>query len=158
MIDSLREEMAFGPKMTASERQQRLIEDFLLLEDSFERFQLIIETGPSQSEVLPERFRTDSNLVPGCVSRVWLAVWQGCGATFEVRVDSESPALKSIGSLYCRIYSGSTGEDILNTEPDFVRKLEIDRHLTPTRLRGLCRLREKLVGSVREMAGASRVE
>ena len=144
--------------MTASERQNCLIEDFLLIEDSFERFQLIVETGASQSEGLPESFRTEDNLVRGCVSRVWLAVWPGSGATYEVRTDSESPAMKSIAALFCRIYSGSTCEDILKTEPDFIARLEIDRHLTPTRLRGLCRLRESLVGLVRHMAGVARIE
>ncbi|HQW27538.1 MAG: SufE family protein [Verrucomicrobiales bacterium] len=158
MTDSLCEGMRIDSGMTAGERQQRLIEDFLLLEDSFERFQLIVETGAFQSEALPENLRTDENLVPGCVSRVWLAVWQGGAETFEVRADSESPALKSIAALFCRIYSGSTGEEIFSTEPDFIRKLEIDRHLTPTRLRGLSRLREKLVGSVRDMAGSAGIE
>lgn len=144
--------------MTASERQDLLVDDFLLLEDPFERFQLIVETAWSQSQSLPESLRTDDQLVPGCVSRVWLAVWRGSGSVFEVRADSESPALRSIAALFCRIYSGSTGEDILKTEPDFVQKLGIDRHLTPTRLRGLRRLREKLVEVVGKMAEPDRVD
>jgi len=134
--------------MTVSERQDLLVEDYLLIENSFERFQVLVDTAHTRLELYPEEFRNDDHLVPGCVSRVWLAVCGNEEGTFDVLLDSEAPALKSIGALFCRVYSGGSGADIVNTPPDFIERLSIDRHLTPTRLRGLRQIREILVERV----------
>lgn len=131
--------------MTAAQRQELLIEDYLLIPDARERFQWIVESGATGLAPFPEEDRRDENLVPGCVSRTWLSVRPGAGATVEVRIDSESPALAGIGGLLRRIYSGASAGEILETRPDFIERLGIDRHLTPTRLRGLGRLRATLV-------------
>lgn len=131
--------------MTAAERQDRLVEDFLHIEDPRERFQWIVETAAHSLETLAEADRIDENLVPGCVSRVWLALGPGPGGTLRVDIQSESPALHGIAALFHRIYSGATREEILSTEPHFLERLGLDRHLTPTRLRGLRKLRERIV-------------
>ena len=131
--------------MTARERQDRLVDDYGISGNSFERFQLIVDTAHSSLAPFPEDRRTDDRLVPGCVSRVWLAIAARGDGTFEVMIDSEAPALKSIGALFCRIYSGASRPEILETPPDFIDRLAIDRHLTPTRLRGLSQIRKTLV-------------
>ena len=131
--------------MTVKERQDRLVEDYGMIENSFERFQLIVDTAHSTLTPFPEELRTDDRLVPGCVSRVWLAVREGDSGHFEVLIDSEAPALKSIGALFCRVYSGAAGSEIAGTPPDFIERLAIDRHLTPTRLRGLSQIRRMLL-------------
>ncbi len=116
-----------------------------MIENSFERFQIIVDTAQATLAPFPEELRTDDRLVPGCVSRVWLAVREGDGGHFEVKIDSEAPALKSIGALFCRVYSGATGSEIIATPPNFIERLAIDRHLTPTRLRGLIQIRKMLL-------------
>jgi len=131
--------------MTVRERQNLLVEDYGVIEDSFERFQLIVDTAHNSLAPFPEELRTDDRLVPGCVSRVWLAVRETGAGHFEVMIDSEAPALKSIGALFCRVYSDAPGADIAGTPPDFIERLAIDRHLTPTRLRGLSQIRRTLV-------------
>jgi cysteine desulfuration protein SufE len=131
--------------MTARERQDLLVDDYGIIGNSFERFQLIVDTAHSSLAPFPEDLRTDDRLVPGCVSRVWLAIAGRGDGTFEVMIDSEAPALKSIGALFCRIYSGASRPEILETPPDFIDRLAIDRHLTPTRLRGLSQIRKTLV-------------
>ncbi len=131
--------------MTAADRQERLVEEYLLVEDPRERFQLIVETASAGMEPLAEEDRTETNLVPGCVSRVWLSVRARADVRLDVGIESESPALQGIAALYRRVYSGATPHEILATAPAFLERLGIDRHLTPTRLRGLRRLRERLV-------------
>lgn len=134
--------------MTAGDRQRELIEDFLLIGDPRERFQVIVETGSSRLEAFPDEFRNDDNLVPGCVSKVWMALWRREDGRIELRIDSESPALRSIAALFCRIYSGSPDREIIDTGPDFIEALKIDLNLTPTRMRGLRHLRQLIVESV----------
>ncbi len=138
--------------MTAEQRQDQIIEEYSLIPEARERFQLIVETAGSGSSV-PDSERCDANLVPGCVSRVWLSVLPRAGGTVEVMIESESPALSGIAGLFRRVYSGATPEEILATEPRFLEALAIDRFLTPTRLRGLRRLRERLVEKARDLSG-----
>lgn len=140
--------------MSASARQDLLVEEYGLIDDPRERFQIIVETAGGGSTPLLESERTKQNLVPGCVSKVWLALRPQGGGTVEVLIESESPALAGIAALFCRVYSGSNPTEILATEPNFIERLGIDRFLTPTRARGLRRLREMLVERVSELAEA----
>lgn len=141
--------------MTASERQSLLVENYGLIDDPRERFQLIVETGAGGAPSITDAERIETNLVPGCVSKVWLALRPRSDGTVDVLVESESPALAGIAALFCRVYSGSPPAEILATEPDFIERLGIDRHLTPTRARGLRRLREMLVERVKVLADAA---
>jgi len=135
--------------MTAEQRQDLIVEEYAVIADVRERFQVIVETAAASMRPFPDEERLDQNLVPGCVSRVWLAVRNKEDGSMDVWVESESPALRGIAALFCRIYSGAIAAEIVATEPDFVARLGIDRHLTPTRLRGLGRLRERLVEKAR---------
>lgn len=137
--------------MTAEQRQDQLIEEYLLIPEERERFQLIVETA-GKGASMPDPERCDANLIPGCVSRVWLSVLPDAGGRIGVMIESESPALSGIAGLFRRVYSGSTAGEILSTEPRFIEALGIDRFLTPTRLRGLRRLREVLVEKARNLA------
>jgi cysteine desulfuration protein SufE len=134
--------------MSTRARQEELIEDYLLIDNDRERFQLIVETAGASAKPYPEDFRTDSHLVPGCVSKMWLATRPTPEGAVELLIESESPALHSIGALFSRIYTDGSPQEILDTEPEFVERLGIDRHLTPTRLRGLRNLRRTLINSV----------
>lgn len=130
--------------MSVRERQQQLIEDYGVIPDPLERFQLIVESGGGSSDPFPEACRVDANLVPGCVSKVWVT-----GSLDEeildLRIDSEAPVLAAIGSLLCRLYSGAEVSEIIEVEPEFVTELDIDRNLTPTRLRGLGNIRKRII-------------
>ena len=51
--------------------QDEIIAEFCDFEDWLDRYQLLIDLG-SEQEQLPEEYKTDSNLIEGCQSRVWL--------------------------------------------------------------------------------------
>ena len=141
--------------MSASARQDLLVEEYGLIDDPRERFQIIVETAGGGAATLLDTERTGENLVPGCVSKVWLAVRPQAGGSVEVVIESESPALAGVAALFCRVYSGSSPAEIVSTAPDFIERLGIDRFLTPTRARGLKRLREMLVERARALEDAA---
>jgi cysteine desulfuration protein SufE len=130
--------------MSVIARQEELIEDYGIIPDPLERFQLIVESGGGKAEPFPEEFRTEENLVPGCVSKVWVT-GSVKGIILDLRIDSEAPALAAIGTLLCRLYSGAEVSEIITIEPRFIEELGIDRNLTPTRLRGLGNIRRRIV-------------
>lgn len=133
--------------MSLAEKQQLLIDDYLIIEDPAERMAAII-AGGKKSLPYPEEDRTDDHRVHGCASRVWVTGWLGESGHCEFCSDSDSPAVKALAEMLCRLYSGFPPEETAAEEPRFVTALGIDRHLTPTRLRGL----GNVAARVRELA------
>ena len=57
--------------MTINELQDEVIEEFSSFDDWMDKYQLLIDLGNEQ-EPLDEQYKTESNLIEGCQSRVWL--------------------------------------------------------------------------------------
>ena len=55
--------------MSINEIQDQIIEEFSELDDWMDKYQLLIDLGAEQ-EPLAEEYKTDSNLIEGCQSRV----------------------------------------------------------------------------------------
>ena len=117
------------------EKQEEIIEEFSAFDDWMDRYQLLIDLG-SEQPPLAEEYKSDSNLIEGCQSRVWL---QADYVDDKVIFSAESDALivKGIVSLLLKLYSGHTPDEILNNEPYFVEAIGLREHLSPTRSNGL---------------------
>ena len=57
--------------MTINEAQDEIIEEFGGFDDWMDKYQLLIDLGNEQAP-LDEKYKTESNLIDGCQSRVWL--------------------------------------------------------------------------------------
>ncbi len=128
--------------MTPSERQANLISRHSIIPDLHERLAALISRKTPLLPLLPEQ-REESRLVPGCVSRVWLA------GSFEngrcrFRMDSDSAMVKGLARVLCEIYDDAAPEEIVATEATIFEELGIAKILTPTRLNGLANVREKI--------------
>ncbi len=134
--------------MTAAERQDLLVDEFSIIDDPQERFQAFI-AGSRIPDWMEAECR-DENLVPGCVSKVWLGTRRRDDGALEFGVVSESPALQAIGGHLTRIFSGASAEEIAEVEPDLIERLGVQRFLTPTRQRGLRHLRAMILERARE--------
>lgn len=53
------------------EEQEEIVDEFTSVDDWMDRYTMIIDEGNSLSP-LPEKYRTPSNLIEGCQSRVWV--------------------------------------------------------------------------------------
>ena len=121
--------------MTIEEAQQEVIEEFSDYDDWMDRYQLLIDLG-SEQEPLPEQYKTVSNLIDGCQSRVWL---QADYVDGKIVFTAESDALivKGIIALLIRVLSGHTPQEILSADLYFIDKIGLKDHLSPTRSNGL---------------------
>ena len=120
---------------TINEIQDEIIEEFSGLDDWMDKYQLLIDLGNEQ-EPLDEKYKTESNLIDGCQSRVWLQ------ADYEeglIRFTAESDALivKGIVALLIRVLSGHTPQEILDADLYFIEQIGLKEHLSPTRSNGL---------------------
>ena len=121
--------------MTIQEAEQEIIEEFSDYEDWMDKYQLLIDLGNEQ-EPLDEKYKTESNLIDGCQSRVWLQADYEDG---KIHFQAESDALivKGIVSLLLRVFSDRTPDEILNADLRFIEEIGLKEHLSPKRSNGL---------------------
>ena len=121
--------------MTINEAQDEVIKEFSDFTDWMDKYQLLIDLGNEQ-EPLDNKYKTESNLIDGCQSRVWL---QADYVDGKIIFTAESDALivKGIIALLIRVLSGHTPQEILAADLYFIDQIGLKEHLSPTRSNGL---------------------
>lgn len=121
--------------MTINELQDEVIEDFSELSDWMDKYQMLIDLG-NELEPLDEQYKTQSNLIDGCQSRVWLQCDEQEGKLYFT-ADSDALIVKGIIALLIRVVSGHTPQEIMDAELYFIDRIGLHEHLSPTRANGL---------------------
>lgn len=120
---------------TINELQDEVIEEFSDFDDWMDRYQLLIDLGNEQ-EALDNKYKTESNLIDGCQSRVWLQADYVDGL-LHFSVESDALIVKGIVALLIRVLDGHTPQEILDAELYFIDRIGLRDHLSPTRSNGL---------------------
>lgn len=121
--------------MTINEAQDEVIEEFSDFTDWMDKYQLLIDLGNEQTP-LDERYKTESNLIDGCQSRVWLQADYNDGVV-DFTAESDALIVKGIIALLIRVLSGHTPQEILEADLYFIDRIGLKEHLSPTRSNGL---------------------
>ena len=121
--------------MDIQETEERIVREFELLQDWPERYKYIIKLG-DKLDPLPEEDHIEDNLVKGCQSQVWLTATMKDGKVI-FKADSDAAITKGLVSLMVRFYSEREPDVILNKKPEFIDKIGMAQHLSPTRANGL---------------------
>ena len=120
---------------TINEIQDEIIEEFSGFDDWMDKYQLLIDLGNEQ-EPLDEKYKTESNLIDGCQSRVWLQADYHDGI-IDFTAESDALIVKGIVALLIRVLNGHTPQEILDAELYFIDQIGLKEHLSPTRSNGL---------------------
>ena len=121
--------------MTINELQDNVIEEFSAFDDWMDKYALLIDLGNSLPP-LEEKYKTESNLIEGCQSRVWLQADYEDGKII-FKGESDAVIVKGIVSLLINVLSGHTPQEILDTDLYFIEQIGLEEHLSPTRSNGL---------------------
>ena len=121
--------------MTINELQNNVIEEFADFDDWMDKYALLIDLGNSLPP-LEEKYKTESNLIEGCQSRVWLQADYVDGKIL-FKGESDAVIVKGIVSLLISILSDHTPQEILDADLYFIGKIGLKEHLSPTRSNGL---------------------
>ena len=121
--------------MTINEIQDEIIEEFSGFDDWMDKYQLLIDLGNEQ-EPLDEKYKTESNLIDGCQSRVWLQADYNDGL-IHFSAESDALIVKGIVALLIRVLSDHTPQEILDADLYFIEEIGLKEHLSPTRSNGL---------------------
>lgn len=121
--------------MKIEDIEREIIDEFATFDEWLDKYEFIIELGKELPE-LPEDMKIDKYLISGCQSKLWIVPEFRDGRLY-FQVDSDAIITKGIASLVLRVLSGQTPEDILNANLDFINKIGLSNHLSPTRSNGL---------------------
>ena len=121
--------------MTINEVQDEVIEEFSAFDDWMDKYALLIDMG-NALQPLDEKYKTESNLIEGCQSRVWLQADYTDGK-IVFQGESDAVIVKGIVSLLIRVLSNHTPKEILDADLYFIEKIGLKEHLSPTRSNGL---------------------
>ncbi len=121
--------------MTIEEISNSIVDEFASFDEWLDKYAYIIELG-KDCPVIDEKDKTESNLIKGCQSRVWLSCEHRDGKLW-FKADSDAVITKGIISLLIRALDGQTPKDILNADLHFIDAIGLKEHLSPTRSNGL---------------------
>lgn len=133
--------MPMSRPVSPADLERAAAEGFSLIPDVQERLTAIVHScaGPG----IPEEDRRDADLVPGCVSRVWLTGAVENGA-LRLRWDADSPLVRGLAGLICQIYQRADAAAVGAHRSLLLATLGLDRQLSPTRLRGLAAVEARI--------------
>jgi cysteine desulfuration protein SufE len=122
--------------MTIAEIENEIVEEFELFGDDWEgKYEHLIELGKSLPKI-KEEYKTEDRLIKGCQSKVWLHS-QKEGSQIVYTADSDAIITKGMVALMIRVLSNQKPQDIVAANLDFVNKIGLTEHLSPTRANGL---------------------
>ena len=128
--------------MRIDEIQNEIVEEFSLFEDWMQKYEYIIELGKTIKPI-DNKNKVDSNLIKGCQSKLWLHAELKNGKVIYT-ADSEAIITKGIAAVLLRVFSNQTPVDIINSDVDYVDKIGLKEHLSPTRANGLVSMVKQL--------------
>lgn len=95
------------------------------LDDEDMRFEYILDLAKAQDkEDFPEEWKTDANLMHGCMSRVWI-VHDTDGETHHFKGQSEAAIVKGLVHMMTRTFSGLTADEIAGFSVEDVKRLNL---------------------------------
>jgi cysteine desulfuration protein SufE len=129
-------------ELTAAEAVAAIGDELAVFDDWMDRYQYIIELGRKLPS-FPEQWTDDAHRVPGCQSRVWMEATLRDGALYFAAT-SDAAIVSGLIALLLRVYSGRTPEEILATDPVFLKELGLLEALSTNRGNGIAAMARKV--------------
>jgi len=121
--------------MTINEMQDQIIEEFSIFDDWLDKYNYIIELAEDVPSI-NEKDKTDTNLINGCQSKVWLTADLVDGK-IQFKADSNAIITKGIVALLLRVFNNREPKELINFDLYFIDKIGLEQNLSPTRANGL---------------------
>ena len=116
-------------------QEKEIISEFEIFDNWMEKYEYLIELG-KDLPIIESSYKQDENLIIGCQSRVWLFAEYDEGKV-SFFADSEAIITKGIIALLIRVLNHQPPRHIIDAELNFINKIGLTNHLSPTRANGL---------------------
>ncbi|MEO1030764.1 MAG: SufE family protein [Bacteroidota bacterium] len=128
--------------MTIEDIQNDIIDEFSMFDDWEERYQYMIDLGKTLP-LIDEQYKTEDHIIKGCQSKVWVhASMTDDKVSFTA--DSDAIITKGIIAILIRVFSNQHPRAIIEANTDFIDKIGLKEHLSPTRANGLVSMIKQL--------------
>jgi cysteine desulfuration protein SufE len=122
----------FGTEITPAE----ILDTLGFFDDWEERYKYIIDLG-KQLPAIAEEKKTETFLLRGCQSQVWIDSTLSDGKLF-FEVDSDAHIVRGLLAVVLSAYNNKTPAEVLAFDIDgFFAQVDLVKHLSPTRGNGL---------------------
>lgn len=106
-----------------------------VFDDWMDRYEFIIDLG-RKLPPFPAAWMDDAHRVPGCQSKVWMEARLEDGRLMLAGA-SDAAIVSGLVALLLRVYSGRTPDEILRTDPAFLKELGLLEALSTNRGNGI---------------------
>jgi cysteine desulfuration protein SufE len=121
--------------MKIEDIEKEIIEEFEIFDDWMGKYEYLIDLGRSLP-LINEKYKTEDKIIKGCQSQVWMHS-ELINGKVVFTADSDAIITKGMVALMIRVLSNHTPDEIINAKLEFVEKIGLTRHLSPTRSNGL---------------------
>ena len=129
----------FGTNITSDD----VIDDLEFFDSWEDRYRYIIDLG-KQLPAMDDGLKTDDRLVPGCQSQVWLEP-ELVDGRLNFKVDSDAHIVRGLLAMVLAAYNNKQPSEIINFDiEDYFAKIDLIKHLSPTRGNGLQAMVKKI--------------
>ena len=128
--------------LSIKDKIKKYKEDLDFFDDQMEKYKFLIDQGKN-AKPFPEEFKTKEYIVSGCQAQVWLVP---CVENNKINFIADSDAFISKGmvTILCDIYSDREIKEIVSTDFNLIKELDLDILLTPGRRNGVFSMMEKI--------------
>jgi cysteine desulfuration protein SufE len=133
---------------SAAEAIAAIGEDLAVFDDWMDRYQFIIEMG-RKLPAYPQAWQDEAHRVEGCQSQVWLAAAEAEGRLYFAGA-SDAAIVSGLVALVLRVYSGRSRDEILGTNPGFLKELGLIAALSTNRGNGVAAMAERIQAIARD--------
>ena len=116
-------------------QEKEIISEFEIFDNWMEKYEYLIDFV-KDLPIIESSYKQDENLIKGCQSRVWLFAEYDQGKV-SFFADSEAIITKGIIALLIRVLNHQPPRHIIDAELNFINKIGLTNHLSPTRANGL---------------------
>jgi cysteine desulfuration protein SufE len=143
----------FSPTLPPATLEE--IRDSFAFFDGWEdKYRFLIDLGKTLPE-LPLEFRTETHLVRGCQSQVWLVSrFNTSSGEMELALDSDAHIVRGLVAIVLAVYQRQPPQKIVAFDIEgLFTELDLLPHLSATRGNGLRAMVKKVVALARESLG-----
>ena len=133
--------------MGQSKEIDELIEDFSFFESWEDKYQYLIDMGRNVPKMADD-LKIDNNKLRGCQSVVYFSNSYNDDGTITFIANSDAAIVQGLIALMLKVFSEKKPEEILDINVNFLEKIGLDEHLSPTRKNGL----SSLISSIKNVA------
>jgi cysteine desulfuration protein SufE len=120
-------------------RLEQVVEELQFAGDWNDRYRLLVDWG-DEAVPLAENDRRTEDEVPGCSSPLWLRVERA--DALSVKAASTGVLPRALAALLCRLFDGLAA--LPDPFPPVAERLDLRRHLSPTRMHTFERMLDRI--------------